>query len=173
MAAPLGGLSLLQGRAAVPLYGAVFIDRQAIGISGEKFTTPLINAAAGWWFRPGIAAEIEFGKSLTDDSLNALSLEVFSLASVNLRLESPPTNRLAAYALFGFSRTNFDSSFSGSVNNRKKNSFRGARAALGLTMRITPQLLLDGAFTHHEYDEDIGINSFRVGLRYELSGVNN
>lgn len=172
-AAPWRGLSVLQGEGTgVPLYGSVFIDRQAIGISDSRFNSPLVSAAGGWWFRPGIAAEVEFGRSLSDDSLNDLSLEVFSLMSVNLRLESPPTSGVAAYALFGFSRTNINSSFGGTVNNRKKSAFRGARAALGLTVRLAPRLILDGAFTHHEYDDDIGINSFRVGLRYELSDLN-
>lgn len=156
---------------SLPVYASAFLDRQSIGISNSRFTMPVVTFAAGWWGRPGIALELEVGKSLGDDSLNNFELAVYSFSSLSLRLESPPVDRVAAYAIFGLSRTNIDSSFSGEVVNARKNTFQGGRGALGLTFKLTRQLLVDTAFTRHEYDDDIGINSFRVGLRYDFSDV--
>lgn len=154
---------------SLPVYASATLDRQSIGISDSRFTMPVVTFTGGLWSRPGIGFELELGKSLSDDSLNNLDLEVHSFSSLNLRLESPPINRVAAYALFGLSRTNIDSGFSGDVVNQKKNSFRGFRGALGLTFMVGRQLVVDTAFTHHEYDDDIGINSFRLGLRFDFS----
>lgn len=154
---------------SLPVYVSAFIDRQSIGISDSRFTMPAVTVAAGWWGWPGIGLELELGKSIGDDSLNNLDLAVHSTASLNLRLESPAIDRVAAYAVFGLSRSNFDSAFNGEVVNAKKNSLRGMHSAFGLTIKWTQQLALDTAFSHHEYDDDIGINGFRIGLRYDFS----
>lgn len=154
---------------SLPIYASLFLDRQSIGISDSRFRMPVVTAAAGWWGWQGIGLELEFGRSLGDDTLNNFDLEVYSYTSLSLRLESPPIDRIAAYAAFGLSRTNIDSGFSGDVVNAKKSSFRGARGVFGLTFKMTRQLVVDTAFTHHEYNEGIGINSFRVGVRYDFS----
>ena len=154
----------------LPVYAAAFVDRQSIGISDSRFIVPVLMATAGLWSWNGIGIELGLGRSISDDSLNNFNLEVYSSLALNLRFESPPTNRIAAYALFGLARSNIKSGFSGDVINEKKNSFLGAQGAVGLTYRLSSQFAVDTSFTHHDYDEDIGINSFRVGLRYDFSG---
>lgn len=163
--------SLQRSVANVPIYLSLFADRQTIGVADSDFGTPLITGVIGWWGWPGIGLELELGKSISDDAVNNLSLEVSSLTSANLRLESPATDGIAAYALFGLSRTSMDTSFSNGVSGNKKSFFRGARAAFGLTIQATRQVVVDAAFTHHLYDEDIAINSFRLGLRYDFIEV--
>ena len=154
---------------SLPIYASAFLDWQSIRISNSRFSLPVATVAAGWWGWPGIGLELELGRSLVDDSLNSLDLDVRSTASLSVRFESPFIDRVAAYGLFGVSRTNFDSQFSGEIDNAKQNPLRGARGVLGLTFKLSEQTVVDTAFSHHEYSDEISINSFRVGFRYDFS----
>lgn len=156
--------------AEFPVYLSAFLDHQRFGIDDDEFRSPLLSGALGVWGWPGIGLELELGKSLVDDDINNLSLEVYSQASLNLRLESPPTESIAVYVLLGFSRSHLDTRFKDGVSSRKKIDLRGARATIGLTLRATRHLAVDAAFTHHDYEDRIGATGVRVGLRYDFTG---
>ncbi len=153
-----------------PVYASVFADYQSIGIANAEIQTPVLTGVIGVWGWPGIGIEAELGKGVTEGDINNLALDVHSLTGFNLRLESPPSDGVAAYVLFGLSRTNLDSAFTAGFVGKKKNSLSGGRAAIGLTLRAARGLVVDASFSHHDYDDEIRINSFRLGLRYNFVG---
>lgn len=151
-----------------PVYASVFVDYQSIGIADGEIQTPVLTGVIGVWGWPGIGVEAELGRGLKEGDINNLALDVHSLSGLNLRFESPPTDGVAAYALFGLSRSNLDSTFTSGVGGKKKNALRGARAAFGLTLRASSRFVVDASFSHHDYDDEVRINTFRLGLRYDF-----
>lgn len=162
---PVLGAAQSQG-----LYLSAFLDRQSFDISDSRFTPVVGTVALGYWGWEGIGFELELGRGLKDSSVGDLDLEVSSMAALNLRLESPPIDRIAAYVQLGMVRTSFDTRFSGTAGSGLESNFTGPRFAIGLTFLATPNLHVDAGFSRHEYDDDIGINSFRVGIRFTPGG---
>ncbi|OED39785.1 hypothetical protein AB833_14340 [Chromatiales bacterium (ex Bugula neritina AB1)] len=151
------------------LYLAAYGDRQVLGVADGEFTSAIGVLSVGYWIREGIGLELEAGTGLTDDSINSLELSVESLVAANLRLESPPMEDIAAYVLLGASAIRLDSDFSGIPDSSVDSSLTGFRGAIGLTFNLSPSWQLDAGFTHHEYNSDVSINSFRLGMRFILA----
>ena len=148
-------------------YLSAFFDRQSLGVIGssQQLQPLVVSGVGGYWLRPGIGLELEAGFGLVGDDVASLELETNNTVALNLRLESPPIERFGAYALIGYVRT----SFSADDGTRDSTlSFPGGRAALGLTYSLTQKMMLDAAFTHHDYDSDTRINSFRFGVRFDI-----
>lgn len=151
----------------VPMYLAAFVDRQSLGVteSTQQLHPVNLSAVIGLWVRRGIGLEFEAGVGVRDDRVGALDVATGSTLGLNVRLESPPSERYAAYALFGYVRTDYDTK-DGGINSSL--SIPGGRVGLGMTYRLVPKLLLDASFTHHDYDDDTRINSFRFGVRFDI-----
>jgi len=149
------------------VYLSAFLDRQSLGVNdtNTQLRPVVLSGALGYWVLPGVGLELEAGVGVKDDTVGTLSVKFESKLAVNLRLESPPVNQVAAYAMFGYSRTNYDAVDRG-INNSI--SLPGGRVALGLTYGLSRGILVDTAFTHHNYDRETRINSFRVGIRFDL-----
>ncbi len=151
---------------AQSFYFSAFVDRQSLNISSSSFAPIVGSVVLGFWGWEGIGLEAELGGGLADSSVGDLDLEISSMAALNVRLESPPIDRIAAYVQFGVVRSNIDSRFSGPANSSLDTTFSGPRLAIGLTFQLTPAWQFDAGFSRHEYDDDLGINSFRAGLRF-------
>ena len=148
------------------IYLSGFVDGQTFGgVTDSEFDTGVASAALGYWIRRGIGIEAEIGTGLFDDSVGALDLDVSSQLALNLRLESPPIERLAVYFLFGLVRNDFDLQVPGGSSS---SSLSGFRAAVGFTGMINKRLDIDVGFTNQDFDDDLRTNSFRVGLRFGL-----
>ncbi len=150
------------------LYFAASADRQTFGVANSEFTTYVGALSIGYWVMAGVGVELEVGTGLSDDTINTLDLSVTSMLAVNLRLESPPLDDVSAYVLFGASAMALDSGFRDVANSSDDHAFTGIRGAIGLSLKLTPQLRLDGGFTRHQYDDEIGVNSFRFGVRWVM-----
>lgn len=149
------------------LYLSAFFNRHSLGVveSSEQLKPTVASAAIGYWVREGIGLELEAGFGLTDDSVGNLDVDFQSKLGLNLRLESPHREGFAMYALFGYVRTAYDATVGGQQSSI---SLPGGRVALGLTYLINRQTVLDAAFSHHDYDGETRINSFRLGVRFDL-----
>ncbi len=149
------------------VYLSAFLDRQSLGESENsvELRPVLGSVSAGYWVRPGIGIELEAGVGLADDSVGSLDLDFESQLGINLRLESMPVSRFAAFALFGYVRSSYDVSVGGSSSSI---TLPGGRLSLGMTYLINPFLRIEAGLTHHDYDGDTRVNSFRFGLRYDL-----
>jgi len=149
------------------IYLSAFIDRQALGEtdSAGEFNPILASAVVGYWVRQGIGLELEAGVGVSDDAVGDLDLDSSSAVALSLRLESQPRGPIAAYALLGYVRSSFDLSNSGFDTTI---TLPGGRIGLGLTWLVNTQLRVDAGFAHHDYDGDTRINSFRIGLRYDV-----
>jgi len=149
------------------IYVAGFLDRFALDVeSSSNELEPLVaTAAVGYWVLEGVGLELDLGTGVTDDSIGSLDVDLRSKVGLSLRFESPPAERFAVYASFGFVRTSYRAEFGGVSSTL---SLPGGRLALGFTYAIRPQFVFDGAFTHHDLDGDARINSFRVGVRYDF-----
>ena len=150
------------------VYLSGFAERQSFGgVAGTDFDTAVASAALGIWVRNGIGLEAEIGTGVIDDSVGTLDLDVNSQLALNLRLESPPVERVAAYFLFSFIRSDFDLQV---PDGSTSSSLSGFRAAAGFTLMINRRLDVDVAFTNQDFDDDLRTNSFRFGLRFGLGG---
>ena len=149
------------------IYVAGFLDRLSLGVDGSSAELqPLVAAASvGYWVLEGVGLELDVGTGVTDDSVGSLDVDFRSKIGLSLRLESPPAERFAAYALFGYARTSYRAEVNGASSSI---SLPGGRLALGLTWLVNSQFVIDGAFTHHDLDGDTRINSFRLGVRYDF-----
>ena len=156
-----------QSFSASNIYVAGFLDRLSLGVDGSSAELqPLVAAASvGYWVLEGVGLELDVGTGVTDDSVGSLDVDFRSKIGLSLRLESPPAERFAAYALFGYARTSYRAEVNGASSSI---SLPGGRLALGLTWLVNSQFVIDGAFTHHDLDGDTRINSFRFGVRYDL-----
>ena len=148
-------------------YFAGYLDRLALGVdSSSAELQPLVaGVSAGYWLLEGVGLELDAGTGVTDDSVGSLDVDFRSGVALSVRFESPPAERFGAYALFGYARTSYRTSLNGATSTL---SLPGGRLALGLTYGITRQIAVDAAFTHHDLDGDTRINSFRLGVRYDL-----
>ncbi len=148
-------------------YVSAFLDRHSLGLNDNNVELkPVVGSAAvGYWIRDGIGVELEAGFGVSDDSVGRLDVDHVSTLGASLRLESPPISRFAAYALFGYVRTSYDADTDDASSSV---SLPGGRMVLGVTYMLTPKLVLDTAFTHHDYDKEVRINSFRLGVRFDL-----
>ena len=167
MLAPLGA-SAQSIQTPPGLYFSGFVDRHSLGNETETASEirPLVGSAViGYWVRKGIGLELEAGVGLTDDSVADLDVDFNSEFAANLRLESPPRSGIAAYALFGYVRTSYDTSVNGFDSTI---TLPGGRIAFGLTFLLNSQLHVDAGFSHHDYDDDTRVNSFRIGMRFDL-----
>ncbi len=151
-------------------YLSAFIDRQSLGLIGSTVELhPLVASASfGFWVAEGIGLEVEAGVGVEDDTVGNLDLNFESTLGFGVRLESPPIDRVAAYALFSFIETSYEATVDGVSTSLK---LPGGRMALGLTYRVSPNFFADASFTHHDYDEDARINSFRLGLRFDIGAT--
>ncbi len=148
-------------------YISAFLDRHSLGLNDNNVELkPVVaSAAVGYWLRNGIGVELEAGFGVADDSVGSLDVDFASKLGVNLRLESPAVSRFAAYALVGYVRTSYDAT----ANDVSTSvSLPGGRLVAGMTYILAPKLVLDAAFTHHDYDQEVRINSFRLGVRFDL-----
>ncbi len=156
---------------SLPWYVSGFVDRQSLALENTKVRPVVASASVGLWLLEGIGGEIEIGAGMSDDSANNLEFDVASQASFNLRFESAPINGVAAYASFGLTRSAFDTRFTSVSASALKQSFRGFRGVFGLVVPLSPRWAVDAAFTRHEYDDSVGVNSFRIGMRYLVNDV--
>lgn len=166
MLAPLGASAQwLESKPGV--YLAAHLDRHSLGEADNSVELrPVVGSASvGYWVKLGIGLELEAGVGVVDDSVGSLDLDFKSHLGVNLRLESLPVSRFAAYALFGYVRSSYDVSVDGSSSSI---TLPGGRLSFGMTYMINPFLRVDAGFTHHDYDGETRVNSFRFGLRYDL-----
>ncbi len=149
------------------VYLSAFLDQQSLDAGGgSSDLEPLVaEVSAGYWFLEGVGLELDVGTGVADDSVGNLDVDFRSRVGLSLRFESPPAQRFAAYALFGYVRTSYRAEINGASSTI---SLPGGRLALGLTYIVKPQFVVDGAFTHHNLEDDARINSFRIGVRYEL-----
>jgi hypothetical protein len=159
-----GGLNL-------PFYATGFLDRQSISLSDARFEPLLAGVAVGAWLYEGIALEAELGTGVGEDDAGILSLETESQLSLGVRLESEPLSGVAAYAVLGVSGVSINSRFTAGIANTDSFQFRGFRGMFGLTFSPVPRWVIDAAFSRSEYDDDFGISSFRIGVRYALNGI--
>lgn len=167
----LPGWCLAGQSPALPLYVSGTVDRQALSLENIKVRPAVASASIGVWLFEGIGSEIELGAGITDDSANNLEFDVSSQISLNLRFESSPLNGVGAYASFGLTRSSFDTRFSSVAGSAQKQNFRGFRGVFGLVFPLSPRWAVDTAFSRHEYDDSLGVNSFRVGVRYLVNDV--
>jgi|GEM_PF-6379619 len=166
MLAPVGASAQIS-QSFPNFYFSGFFDRLSLG---EEETAgdiePLaVTGALGYWVLEGVGLELEAGFGVTDDSIRNLDADLRSEFALNLRLESPPTRGLAAYVLAGYVRTSYELSvddFSSTIN------LPGGRIAAGLTYLVNPFIHIDAGVAHHNYADDTRVNSFRIGLRYNL-----
>lgn len=163
--------SAAAGRTGLPIYVAGYVDRDSLSLEGAKVRPVLATATLGLWFFEGMGGEIELGTGLKDDSVNNLDFDVSTRLAVNLRLESPVINGVAAYAVFGVARSAFDTRFESIAGSADNRSYRGFRGAVGLVFPISSRWGIDAAFTRYEYDDDLGVNGFRIGARYAINDV--
>jgi opacity protein-like surface antigen len=161
----------LASGASLPLYTSGYVDRQSLSLEGARVRPVLATASLGLWLFEGIGGEIEIGTGLKDDSLNNLDFDVSSQLAINLRLESHARNGVAAYAVFGLVQSAFDTRFESIAGSSDSRNFRGVRGVAGLVFPVSARLAIDAAFTRSEYDDNMGVSSFRIGLRYRLNDV--
>ena len=156
--------SLVFGQDIGNFYATAFVDRVSLGVndSSTELRPAVLSIAPGFWLREGIGIEFEAGFGFVDDSVGALDLDFDSALSVNLRLESPPSERFAVYVMGGYIRTTYTANLGGL---RESLSLPGGRIGLGFTYHVSPRWVVDTSFTHHDYDNDTRINSFRLGIR--------
>lgn len=149
------------------VYFSAFIDRYSLRLDENpvEITSVVLSGNAGYWIKEGIGLEIETGLGARNDSVGSLDVEFQSLLAANLRLESPPMRNTSLYLKFGVVRTDFEVS---DANINESVTLTGGRAAIGITASIRRGIFVDAAFTHHNYDNDTRINSFRLGLRFDL-----
>ena len=156
---------------SLPLYTSGYVDRQSLSLENARVRPVLATASLGLWLFDGIGGEIEVGAGLKDDSLNNLDFDVTSQLAINVRLESHARSGVAAYAVFGLVQTVFDTRFESIAESADSRNFRGVRVVAGLTFPVAERLTIDTAFTRSEYDDNMGVSSFRVGLRYQINDV--
>ncbi len=173
MMLPFCALAQQSGSQLQPqFYLGANLDRFSLGNSSNTGDTnaelqPVIAMAQlGYWLRPGIGLELEAGAGVVSDSVGTLDLDFTSVMGANVRLESQPISRFAAYAVVGYVRSSYDLSSDGFDTSI---TLPGGRLAFGMTYILNRYLQLDGGFSHHDYDGDTRINSFRLGIRYETS----
>ncbi|MEM7258644.1 MAG: hypothetical protein AAF404_14800 [Pseudomonadota bacterium] len=159
------------GTISFPVYASVHLERQGISLSSEKFEPLAASAVIGGWVYDGIALELEFGTGIQDDDVATLSLETDTHVAAGIRLESRPVGGIAAYALFSTSNVSVSSRFTSGTASPDKRSFSGVRGVFGLTFTVLPGWVADAAFVRQEYDDDFGINGFRMGVRYLINNV--
>lgn len=149
------------------VYLSAFIDRHTLGVieSTAQLKPVIATGSVGYWVFDGVGLELEAGFGLANDSVRNLDVDFGSKLGANLRLESPPVEGFAAYALFGYVRTSYNTNAGGSKSSIV---LPGGRLALGMTYALRSQVVLDAAFSHHDYDSDTRINSFRFGIRYDF-----
>ena len=159
------------GSFSVPVYASGFLDRQSIGLSGQKFQPVVASAALGGWLYEGIGVELELGTAIQDDNVAALRLEPESMMSLGLRFESAPINGVAAYALLAVSAVSIDTRFTSGTAAPDDRHFRGFRGVFGLTFPLVPRWVLDAAFVRQDYDDDFAISGVRLGVRYAINDI--
>ena len=156
---------------SLPWYASGYIDRQSLSLENVKVRPVVASASAGVWWFEGIGSEIELGVGMSDDSANNLEFDVSSQISLNLRFESDPINGVAAYALFGLTRSAFESRFTSVADSAQNRDFRGFRGVFGLVFPLSQRWAVDAAFSRHEYDDGVGMNGFRIGVRHLMNEV--
>ena len=89
---------------------------------------------------------------------------------LNLRLESPPADGYSAYVQFGAARTEVDSRFTtntaGAARSNITSSLTGFHFGIGLVLHINGWLAADAGVSRLSYEDDSGVNLFRIGLRF-------
>lgn len=165
----VGQAQTLSGKAAERFYGSVFLGWQSTSIDGSSFDTRLANVAGGLWLWEGIGVEAEFGFGYSDDTISGLRLEVPVQTTLNLRLESPPTGGYSAFVQAGFAHTEIDSRFTTNTaaagRGSLSSSLTGFHAGVGLALHVNRWLVADAGFSRLLYEDDSGVNLFRLGVR--------
>jgi len=168
---PLFSLALLVlpllASADTKLYGGVDAQYGLMDIKGETFNPVLGRLNGGLWLREGVGIEVMLGAALNDDSNGSLNIDVPSLQSLSLRLQSPEDMHTKAYMLFGYARYELE----GSVSNSSfpgSESFAGASVSVGFIRRtsLAENISAYFEFTSYLADEDIEFGGVSLGLRY-------
>jgi opacity protein-like surface antigen len=164
-----GQAQTLSGNAAERFYGSVFLGWQSTSIDGSSFDTRLANVAGGVWLWEGIGVEAEFGFGYSEDSISGLRLEIPAQTMVNLRLESPPTSGYSAFVQAGVAHTEIDSRFATNTTAAGRgslsSSLTGYHVGVGLALQVNRWLIADAGYSRLLYEDDSGVNLFRLGVR--------
>ena len=151
------------------LYGTVVVGGQTVSINDSTFETIIGGVGAGVWLWEGIALEGELATSFSDDRISALRLDVPLQFTLNLRLESPPADGYSAYVQFGVARTEIDSRFTANTlaapQSTLNSSLNGGHFGIGMVLHINRWLAADAGVSRLIYEDDSGVNLFRIGLR--------
>ena len=149
-------------------YLSIKAQQHAMRVSDTRFTLPAASLTGGYWFQQGIGLELEFSRSLSDEQRDGLEVELDQMVSLGVRLEGPPKDDLALYFVFSLSAAEVTSRFD--IETRSLgSSVDGYGVTFGLTWQAAvPGLALDLGATHNRLDDDIGVNTLHMGLRYTL-----
>lgn len=150
-------------------YLSIKAQQHSMRIGDTRFTLPAASLTGGFWFRQGIGLELEFSRSLTDEQRNGIETELDHMLSLGLRLESPPNDDLAVYFVFALSAAEVASRFTEIETRSLGSSLDGYGVTFGFVWQsAVPGLALDLGATHNRLDDDIGVNTLHIGLRYTL-----
>jgi len=149
-------------------YVTGLLDFQNVTVENGSFDQTLAGVSVGYWLWDGIGVEGELTGGFSDDSIFGLTLDVPVQASVNVRLESPPSGGLSAFFQFGFAHTEIESRISAtaSAGGLVTTSLTGPRAGIGLALKINRWLVAEAGFSGLFYDDDADSTLFRLGLRF-------
>ena len=151
-------------------YGTVVLGGQTVSVSDSSFEAGIGSLAAGVWLWDGIALEGELGTGFSDDRIFGLRLDVPLQFTLNLRLESPPADGYSAYVQFGVARTEIDSRFTTNTAAEARStvisSLNGGHFGIGMVLHINQWLAADAGVSRLIYEDDSGVNLFRIGLRF-------
>jgi hypothetical protein len=148
-------------------YGGLDAQYGLMDINGEAFNPVLGRLNGGLWLREGVGIEAMLGATLNDDSNGSLNIDVPSLQSVSLRLQSPEDMHTKAYMLFGYARYELEGSVSDS-NFPGSESFAGASVSVGFMRRtsLAENISAYFEFTSYLANEDVEFGGVSLGLRY-------
>lgn len=146
-------------------YGSAGFQQNKIRISGSSFDLYGTTVRLGRWFKPGIGLEAAATIPLTDDRQSDVSIEMASLLSVGLRLESPMSRNqsTSSYVLGGFATTQITGVTSGAESTSK--TYSGAFAGIGLLHSLKQNSHLTIDYVYYKVDQSIAIPSVHFGFR--------
>lgn len=163
--------SFASGSFVLPWYAAGSVERQSISLTDEKFQPVVGSVVLGAWLYEGIGLEAELGTNLQEDNIATLAVESETQFSVGVRLQSPPINNIAAFALFSASSVSIASRFTSGNPDKETHNFSGVRGIFGLSFPVLRKWEIDAAYVSANYGDDFRVNGFRIGARYTINNV--
>ena len=139
-----------------------------IRVSDLAFRPIGAHVSVGGYFLKNIGVDLTVGGSLADDDDQGFDGRLDDIASLTLRLDSPPIDRLSAYILIGVSRYTIRQegvSVSG-ISTSVTETFQGGTAALGFKRRIgDSRFSVVGVYRIHFVSEPVDVDNFSIGVR--------